>query len=886
MKDDVPIFYANLEIFKESKSDILKSWIRYKNVKDVLSKHEVKNDLFLSMYGTNVFDYFLNVVDGKTALGDCPVMMKFLAFLKDRDFRANELFLICTHFKKAMLDFTFEVNIDSQEFFNEINYIFDANFSSVLDQYTQSIFEKEQELAKNVKVLNEYKKAIDASAIVSKTDLDGIVTYANDNLCKLCGYTKGELIGKPHNILRHEDMGKAFYDDLWNTLKDKKVFRGTIKNRKKDGTHFFIDSTIVPIIDPLDNTTEYIAIGYEVTKLIDSNREVNDASVAKEYFFSNMSHEIRTPLNAILGFVSLLQDEVTTKNQKKYLNIIHNSGENLLSIINDILDFSKLRSGEFNIDMKLFNLHDEFSHTLELFVASANSKSISIDSFIDPQIAYEIYSDPLRINQIISNFLSNAIKFTNEYGKINVEATYKNDILYISVKDNGSGISKKDLDRIFNAFSQVEENSLYTADGTGLGLSICKYLAENMGGEIQVESTLGIGSTFTLILPVTSSSSEAIKMFELQLFSNLEFAAYCKSKNNDKMDSLKRYFSAMHLYLKDVDHIDDNDYDLLFFIDDVDDETLKKIKQQEVPSIAIMDKIDDKFDLVENITSLVFPLYCSKIYHTLLEALNIKPETDAKVFDTPARKYYKGKILVVEDNVANQELIVMLLERYGLECALAHNGLQALDMFKKNRYNLILMDEQMPVMNGREATTQILAYESEQRLLHTPIVALSANVMQNSGSNIFEAYDSFLGKPIITNELEKVFDIYLETTDIKPKLKNMDTDVNITKISGVDVSLLQKELMLDYDQIIMLLNTYKKKMDETMIDLKESILKKDYDIITKVAHTIKGSSANFRIVNIVNIAKDIEMKSASKDVDYDYDKAYKMLKNEYEKIHI
>lgn len=334
MKSQVPNLIKTQEIFIENKNNILSQWLSYKSPQKILNLHDIDKNYFLQEYANGVFDYFMGVIAGNMKIGNCPIMQNLLSYLKNREISADELFEICSHFRRSMIDFSYDKSLNSKEMANEISYIFDKNFRGILKYYTDTIFQK----------------------------------------------------------------------------------------------------------------------------LIDARLEADKASQAKEYFLSNMSHEIRTPLNAILGFVNLLIDEDVSKKHRTYLDIILNSGENLLSIINDILDFSKLRSGEFTIEPKIFSLHDEISHTMELFVASANVKNITITSFIDPHIPKELYADALRIKQILSNFLSNAIKFTPDGGHISVEASCFEGTLKVSVTDSGIGISDLDIKNIFTAFAQAQHS--------------------------------------------------------------------------------------------------------------------------------------------------------------------------------------------------------------------------------------------------------------------------------------------------------------------------------------------------------------------------------------------------------------------------------------------
>ena len=283
MINTVPNLVRYQDVFKNSKEHILRTWVSHDSPKKILKLHNIDSEHFITQYGSGVFDYFMGVILGTRKIGDCPVMHMLLIFLKDRETSADEVFEICSHFRRTMINFTYDEGIDSKEMADEISFMFDRNFRGVLNFYTTSIFEK----------------------------------------------------------------------------------------------------------------------------LVDARQEAITAGHAKDYFLSNMSHEIRTPLNAILGFVSLMLSEDITKKQATYLDIIQKSGENLLNIINDILDFSKLRSGEFTVEPKIFSIHEEVTYTMELFVASATSKNITITSFIDPEIPKELFGDSLRIKQILSNYLSN-----------------------------------------------------------------------------------------------------------------------------------------------------------------------------------------------------------------------------------------------------------------------------------------------------------------------------------------------------------------------------------------------------------------------------------------------------------------------------------------------
>lgn len=699
----------------------------------------------------------MGVISGNVKIGNCPMMQELLVYLKDREISADELFEICSHFRRSMIDFAYDNNLDSKDMANEISYIFDKNFRGILKFYTDTIFQK----------------------------------------------------------------------------------------------------------------------------LTDARLTADKASQAKEYFLSNMSHEIRTPLNAILGFVNLLIDEDVSKKHRTYLDIILNSGENLLSIINDILDFSKLRSGEFTIEPKIFSLHDEISHTMELFVASASIKGITITSFIDPQIPKELYADALRIKQILSNFLSNAIKFTPEGGHISVEASCEHNILKVSVTDNGVGIVDQDVENIFTAFAQAQYSEQKNCDGTGLGLSICHQLAKHMNGQVYVESVYGHGSKFWVEMPIETHNQHCAIYEGVNEFKPLKIIVYSKdSKHIYKEESFLRYADVFDMNVEMVDSLD-GDFDIALFVeDDVDKEFKSKAVTSNKKYIAMVSKATDEYEKYDNITSISFPLYCSKIIDTLHELLN--PDSYSPHKHKVGIKYI-GHILVAEDNEANQELIKIVLMKYGLSFDLACNGKEAFELYKSNNYDLILMDEQMPIMNGNEAVQLISEYEIKKELRHTPVSALTANVIKGAKERgLLSGYDSFLGKPIILKELERVFSNYLKI-DANKEIQHKEDEVD-SNISGLDIAKLKEELMLSEAELTMLLELFIKKMKKQIPELEKAIKEKNYKKMALNAHSIKGSSGNFRIEILQQSASEMESNAKAENDEYDYMKVFELIKKRVEEI--
>jgi len=755
-----PNLVRHQEVFLTAKDKILLNWLSHDAPKQILELHQIDRDSFLTLYGSGVFDYFMDVIASRTELGNCPVMNLLLVYLKERETSADEVFELCSHFRKTMIDFSYDAEIGSREITDEISFIFDTNFKGVLTFYTNSIFEK----------------------------------------------------------------------------------------------------------------------------LVDARQEALNASKAKEYFLSNMSHEIRTPLNAILGFVNLMLSEEITPKQEKYLDIIENSGENLLSLINDILDFSKLRSGEFTIEAKNFLVHDEISHTLELFVGSATNKDITITSYIDPAMPKELFADSLRVKQIVSNFLSNAIKFSHFKGNVHVECSYHEKILKLEVKDDGVGIEQKDIDNIFVAFAQAELTEVNTYAGTGLGLSISKQLAELMEGKIYVSSKVGVGSCFTLEVPVETYTSQSKKNDIFHDMQNLRIGLYStKQKQPYQFETLQRYMKSFEIQTKKIDTLDQH-CDIYVFIYEDQDEILKKALQDtDKKYIALMSKDYDTFDIYPNVSSIPFPLYCSKLHQAFETLLYGKVKVSSK---EKLQKQFVGHILVAEDNEPNQEYIKIILSKYGLTYDVVSNGMEAVEYYKKYSYDLILMDEQMPLMGGKEAVAKIIEYEEKNALRHTPISALTANVIKGAKERgLLSGFDAFLGKPIVIKELERVLSSYLKSVENFGEIV-LDDIENYQRVIGIDMQKAREELLLTNEEIVMLITLFISKMKKLLPELENAIEKKDFSTIRKLAHNIKGSSANFRLETLQALTAELEKMAQKEKKEYDFMQAYKNIEAAVSKIKI
>lgn len=351
------------------------------------------------------------------------------------------------------------------------------------------------------KILSEYKRAVDLGTIVSKSDKNGIITYVNESFCKVSGYSKEELIGKSHNIINHPDTPKEVFQDMWKKILNKEVWQGDIKNRAKDTHSYFVHATIIPIVDEHNKIIEFLAIRYDTTNLHKAIEKANFAEKAKSIFLANMSHELRTPLNAIIGFSQILQMKNTlNEKEKKYIDKIHLSGQNLLTLVNSILDFSKIEEGKMEFNPSDTNISKLFKEIMVLTESQAKEKELNITiSGFDKKD--QIFADKQLLKQAFINILSNAVKFTPQNGKIDINYKFYNSKHIFSICDSGAGISKDDLEYLFKPFKQGDSAKKSAKNGTGLGLAIThKIITELHNGNIEVKSELDKGSCFNISL--------------------------------------------------------------------------------------------------------------------------------------------------------------------------------------------------------------------------------------------------------------------------------------------------------------------------------------------------------------------------------------------------
>lgn len=383
----------------------------------------------------------------------------------------------------------------------------------------------ELQQAKSRKELADFKAALDEHAIVATTDADGFITYANDKFCSISKYAREELLGQNHRIINSLHHPKVFFTEMWETISNGHIWKNEIKNRAKDGSFYWVDTTIIPLLGENGQPVQYIAIRADITarkqaeQALVSARDMADAANrAKDSFLATMSHEIRTPLGGMMGMLELLGYTPLNDDQRETLQAARDSGQSLLRIVNDILDWSKIEAGQLGISPQATSLTQLVTGVVNTYARVASANSLILEQYVDTRLSSAHIVDPLRLGQVLNNFVSNALKFTRKGGvKVRAELLCLQDgveRVRFSVTDTGAGIDKEVQKRLFQNYSQESADTARMYGGTGLGLAICRKLADLLDGQIDLETAPGLGSTFSITLDLPVTVTAAIQMLE------------------------------------------------------------------------------------------------------------------------------------------------------------------------------------------------------------------------------------------------------------------------------------------------------------------------------------------------------------------------------------
>jgi len=523
------------------------------------------------------------------------------------------------------------------------------------------------------------------------------------------------------------------------------------------------------------------ALAQSNLQLAELSKNLGHAVEAKSLFLSTMSHEIRTPMNGVLGMAELLNSTQLDEQQQRYLNIIQNSGSLLLKVINDILDFSKIEAGKMELENIDFDLGQLLHSSASAFNNLAHSKGIAFHLLVDPKLPERLTGDPSRLSQILNNFLSNAFKFTDS-GSITIQAQLSDDAQHwhLSVVDTGPGMSSAQCAQVFEAFTQADASITRSHGGTGLGLSISQRLAELMEGEVHVSSVIDQGTRFWLALPMPQQPISNTLAVPKSLQGKTALVLELNDEYRDNLCGHLARWGLTPLPLESTDQLDkyleNHSADepvqpLTLLLSDSALASHRDIKPQWLARCRIIllssepHESGHQHSTSPSLTSVHQPTTASVIFNAFAELHEIHKDTDNRKKQNTLSQYPHAKILIAEDNAVNQMVIKGLLSQYAIQPTIVDNGQLALEQLLSQAFDLVLMDCEMPVLDGYQACKQYREQENSSK--PTPIVALTAHAMAEHRVKAAEAgMDAHLAKPIDRAELEGLLQQYCGASEV------------------------------------------------------------------------------------------------------------------------
>lgn len=697
----------------------------------------------------------------------------------------------------------------------------DAGLPSMILELSQDISEKrkKEETLRYLGSIVEYSE----DAIIGQ-DLNGVITSWNSGAQQLYAYDASEMIGQMITLILPRLFEITEPEMLIEQLQAHELDSIETIGHRRDGTLLHVSLTLSQIKDLHGNVVGASSISRDITQqkiaaanLISANEELEKkvaerttellalnkelteardlaqkASKLKSEFVANMSHEIRTPLNAVIGMANILQKTNLEEDQRSYASAIQESGQSLLHIVNDILDFSKIEAGKIGLEPVAFDLVHEVESTCSILAAQAKTKCLSFMSFIDPKLPKIVRGDSARLRQILTNLLGNAIKFSEE-GEVAVRVT-KNAVIqnnvevFFSVSDSGIGLSEEEQTRVFEAFEQADGSTSRRFGGSGLGLNITKNLVELMDGNIGVTSNTGEGATFWFTLPFeinsdlpTESTKAGLKGTHILIIDDEPHArdilqqyvnawgmrSSCLDDASKTIEVLKQACEEgdpYRLVILDATSPKEDSFALANQILDTDE-----LCKTHIILLNASDSQQARMQATKSNYSgyLNKPVKQSELLQSLLTAMQISATKVTKKALTSAQNDQikepkrSEKILVAEDNALNQRVMSIYLEELGLNCQIVSNGKQAVEAIEKQQFDLVLMDCQMPEMDGFQASMAIRKQE-ETKGLRVPIIATTASAMKGDREECLTAgMDDYICKPIVQAELVRILEKWL-----------------------------------------------------------------------------------------------------------------------------
>ena len=772
-----------------------------------------------------------------------------------------------------------------------------------------------------------YQDLLAAASEVSiiAVDPDGLITLFNRGAERMLGYAAEDMVGKHKPTLFHlpdeiaarecqlsEALGEAVSGFRVFTAKPDRDGQESSEWTYvcKDGLCIWVSLVVTQIKSEAGQTTGYLGIAQNITErkaaeiaLRQAKLAADKANQAKSQFLANMSHEIRTPMNGVLGMLELLRGTGLDTDQRELADIAGQSAQALMAVIDDILDFSKIEAGKLKLDCADFDVRELCETVCLLMAVPAQAKGLEFNCFIHPHLNGAVRGDSTRLRQVLVNLLGNAVKFTFR-GEVSFDVRClledeRRARLQFSVKDTGIGMRGEELSRLFMPFEQADQGTTRRFGGTGLGLSISSSLVRMMGGEIVVESASGVGSVFRFALDFEKSARSGLPQENLDLSGRSVLVADDNATNRGILECFLRHWGAVVQCAENGQqaveilysaHGRGKPFDLVIldqFMPKLDGVGVSRRissdpRMKPLPCILLSASSSSSAALAPLLRSdlgiiavLIKPVRQSQLFDAVADVFHASPprqNSSPPSVDADLPQFPGRRVLLVEDNRVNQHVALKMLRRFGIVALLAEDGAQALYELQKARFDLVLMDCQIPEMDGYEVTRKLRQMEQALGLLRTPVLALTANAIAGDKEKSFAAgMDDHLTKPLALADLAVALPRWMPAYD---GIRLLADTVSAVLAESAPAWNFQSTLdMLSGD--LGLLDELKSLFISQAPKLVESLCKPDCSLpsalrakaIAELAHELRGMAGNFFAKGLVDLCADIECKARDEAFD-------------------
>jgi two-component system sensor histidine kinase/response regulator len=740
-------------------------------------------------------------------------------------------------------------------------------------------------------------------AIVVMDDAD-LIHMCNPAFEQLFLFSRQEVMGRLLRDLIIPDEYQHQREAAQAKVKQGEIASSSGPRRRKDGTIVEVEVLAAPLGVKGQTSGGTLVLYRDITErkraedtLLRAKEVAEAASQAKSDFLANMSHEIRTPMNGIMGMTELALDTSLTNEQREYLTLVRTSAESLLTLINDILDFSKIEAGKLDIEVADFNFVQSMGETLKALGFRAHQKGLELAWRVSSAVPLRVKGDVGRLRQIIVNLIGNALKFT-EVGEVVVEADLHSEneneiVVHFQVRDSGIGIAKEKQALIFEAFTQADTSTTRLYGGTGLGLAITERLVKLMGGRIWVESVLGRGSTFHFTAKFAhagTDTSGADPMADPRILQNCPVLVVDDNRTNriilvEMLLGWRMQPVAVESAQAAWDVLDrhrEEGRDIGLIITDMQMPNIDGLRFAEtlrgtagyadVPIVLLSSSVQSaeiaRCRALRRSAHLSKPVQPSELFDRIVELVAEFPQKPEQT-ETPHESLINVgmTILLAEDNAVNRKLAKTLLEKHGHTVVIAENGREALECLERQKVDAVLMDVQMPLMDGLAATQAIRAKEAVTGG-HLQIIALTAHAMKGDREKCLDAgADDYVTKPIRTPDLLAALDRAKLAGQSQAVERTERTVPETTQPDEIlDLPSAMERVEGDRDLLNELLDLFSEESARNFLELQDAMQMGDAPLMERLAHTIKGAASNVGAKLVVSTALIVEQQAHSQDL--------------------